>query len=397
MKIVTFSTLFPNVQKPGHGIFVETRLRQLVASGQVASRVVAPVPWFPSGHARFGDYAAWARVPRAESRAGIDVLHPRYPVIPKIGMSVAPALLAASARPALARLIDDGFDPDLIDAHYFYPDGVAAALLGKYFNKPVIITARGSDVTLFPSFRLPRAMIRWAAGRAAAAVVTVCDALRDALLQLGTDAAKVRTLRNGVDLELFRPIDRKSARTRLNLTRFTVLAVGHLVPVKGHALTIAALADLPGVELLVAGDGPSRPALERLAIDHGVAQRVRFLGRLPQTELRYYYGASDALVLPSEREGWANVLLESMACGTPVVASAVGGTPEVVAAPEAGVLIAARSASGVGEAIRALRASYPSRAATRRFAEGFSWDDTTAGQLALFRAVLARQGAAAHV
>ncbi|HEX9173229.1 MAG TPA: glycosyltransferase family 4 protein, partial [Telluria sp.] len=147
MKILTFSTLFPNSEKPGHGIFVETRLRHLVASGQVEARVVAPVPWFPSAHPRFGQYARQARVPRAELRHGIAVSHPRYPVLPKIGMNVAPLLLAQAVKPAIARLLDEGFDFDLIDAHYFYPDGVAAAMLARHFNKPLVITARGSDIT----------------------------------------------------------------------------------------------------------------------------------------------------------------------------------------------------------------------------------------------------------
>lgn len=395
MKILTFSTLFPNAEKPGHGIFVETRLRHLVASGQVEARVVAPVPWFPLKHPRFGTYSAYARAPGAEVRSGIAVLHPRYPVLPKIGMNVAPRLLANAVRPVLARMIDDGFDFDLIDAHYFYPDGVAAAMLGQYFNKPVVITARGSDITLFPSYPKPREQIEWAAGRAAA-VITVCDALRDEVLRMGVDPAKVVSLRNGVDLQLFRPVERDAVRARLGLTGFTLLAVGHLVPVKAQALAVAALARLPDVQLLLAGNGPDRAMLEQLARDQGVAQRVRFLGALPQAALRDYYGAADALVLPSEREGWANVLLESMACGTPVIASRVWGTPEVVAAPEAGRLMAERSAAGVADAVNALRADYPDRAATRRYAERFSWDDTTAGQLALFSRVLAGQGAAAY-
>jgi teichuronic acid biosynthesis glycosyltransferase TuaC len=381
MKILTFSTLFPNAEKPGHGIFVETRLRHLVASGKVESRVVAPVPWFPLSHQRFGAYARFARVAREETRHAIQVSHPRYPVLPKIGMNVAPALLAQAAKPTIGRILDEGYDFDLIDAHYFYPDGVAAALLGRYFNKPVVVTARGSDITLLPQYRLPRKMICWAAGRANA-VITVCNALRDEVVALGVEGARVTSLRNGVDLDLFRPCERKDN------TQFTLLAVGHLVPVKGQELIIAALPLLPGVRLVLAGDGPDRKKLEAVARMLNVDERVEFLGAVPQADLARHYGNADALVLASSREGWANVLLESMACGTPVVASRVWGTPEVVAAPEAGVLMAERSARGVADAVKALRANYPDRAATRRYAEGFSWDDTTAGQIKVFNHVL---------
>jgi teichuronic acid biosynthesis glycosyltransferase TuaC len=384
MKILTFSTLFPNSEKPGHGIFVETRLRHLVASGRVESRVVAPVPWFPSTNPRFGSYARFARAPRQEVRHGIEVRHPRYPVVPKIGMNLAPALLAQAARPVIARMIDEGYDFDLIDAHYFYPDGVAAAMLGRYFNKPLVITARGSDITLFPQYALPRRMILWAARRADA-VITVCNALRDEVVAMGIDADRVVSLRNGVDLELFRPAERKPN------DMFTLLAVGHLVPVKAQDLIIGALTLLPGVCLVLAGDGPDRAKLEALARALKVAERVTFLGAVPQAQLRSHYGAADALVLSSSREGWANVLLEAMACGTPVVASRVYGTPEVVAAPEAGVLMAERSYQGVADAVNALRSNYPDRAATRRYAERFSWDDTTEGQLRLFGEVLVRR------
>ena len=391
MKLLTFTTLFPNQERPSHGIFVETRLRHLVASGALESRVVAPVPWFPSTNPRFGSYARFARVPAAEVRSGIEVKHPRYLLLPKIGMNLAPALMAHAMKPVIGRMIDEGYDFDAIDAHYFYPDGVAAVMLGKYFKKPVVITARGSDITLLPQYKWPGKMIRWAAHNAAG-IITVCAALRHEIISLGIDASKVVSLRNGVDLQLFRPVDRDAVRKELQISGFTLLSVGNLVPVKGHELTIAALTELKEASLLIAGSGPELGRLQALAQQLQVADRVRFLGPLPQQTLRNYYGAADAMVLSSSREGWANVLLESMACGTPVVASKVWGTPEVVAHSDAGILMQERSAPGIAAAVRQLQANYPDHQATRRYAEGFSWDDTTRGQIDLFQKILASTG-----
>lgn len=387
MKLLTFSTLFPNAEKPSHGIFVETRLRYLLASGKVQSRVIAPVPWFPSKNTRFGRYAGYARVPAEDTRSAIPVHHPRYALLPKVGMSLAPFLLAQSVKPTISRMIASGYDFDLIDAHYFYPDGVAAVMLGKHFNKPVVITARGTDINLIPKYAIPRKQILWAA-RHAQGMITVCNALKEEMVGLGIDGAKITPLRNGVDLERFQPVDRAAVRKSLGMHGFTLLSVGLLEPRKAHDLIISALPQLEDAQLLIAGSGPERARLEALAQQLNVAQRVRFLGSLPQTELRNYYGAADAMVLASSREGWANVLLESMACGTPVVASNVWGTPEVVAAPEAGVLMAERTPQGVADAVRRLRANYPSHAATRAYAEKFSWDDTTEGQLRLFGKIL---------
>jgi glycosyltransferase involved in cell wall biosynthesis len=395
MKILTFTSLYPNAEKPGHGIFVETRLRHLLASGEVESRVVAPVPWFPSTNPRFGNYASFARVPMHEVRHGIEVSHPRYPFLPKVGMNMQPMLMANAARPVLGRLLDEGFDFDLIDAHYFYPDGVAAARLGRYFNKPVVITARGSDITQLPTYPVPRKLIKWAAD-SASGIITVCNALRDEILRMGVAPERVVSLRNGVDLELFRPVDRDAKRKILGLDGFALLTVGNLVPVKAHELIIAAMPDLPDVKLLIAGDGPNRAMLEGLADRIGVRDRVEFLGSVPQAQLPAYYNAADAMILASEREGWANVLLESMACGTPVIASRVWGTPEVVGAPEAGLLLPERTPAAIAAAVRQLQAAAPSRADTRRYAEGFSWDDTTRGQLNLFKGILEGQKVAQH-
>ena len=388
IRIVTFSTLFPNAVQPTHGVFVENRLRHLVGSRQVAARVVAPVPWFPSPAPAFGRYGALARVPSRETRFGIEIVHPRYPVLPKIGMTMAPFSLYACVKPVLARLIAGGWDFDLLDAHYFFPDGVAAVMLGRALGKPVTITARGTDINLIPRYRLARRMIRWA-GEHADGLITVCAALKDELVRLGIAPERVRVLRNGVDLEMFTPLDRDRAKAAIGVHGPVLASVGGLIPRKGHDLVIQALAHLPEVTLLIAGQGPEEGALVRLAAASGVAGRVRFLGPIAHERLREIYSAADALVLASSREGWPNVLLESMACGTPVIASRVWGAPEVVTAPEAGLLLRERSAGAIAEAARALLAAPPPRAATRAYAERFGWQETSEGQLALFSRILA--------
>ena len=384
LKTLTYSTLFPNAAQPSHGIFVENRLRHLLQSGEVTTKVVAPVAWFPFADERFGHYATLARAPRYEERFGTPIFHPRFPLIPKLGMAAAPGLLAAATRRLLGRILRSGYAFDLIDAHYFYPDGVAAAVLGRMLRKPVVITARGTDINLIANYAIPRRMILWAA-KEAAAVITVCEALRQRLIELGADGQKIHVLRNGVDLQLFRPLDRDAARARLGITGFTIASVGHLIPRKGHEFVIEAVAQLPEARLLIAGEGPERGNLERLAGALGAADRVRFLGRLPHESLTELYSAVDVLALASDREGWPNVLLEAMACGTPVAATAIWGTPEVVAAPEAGLLVHERTGAAFAAALAQLRNVLPDRRATRRYAESFSWDATTLGQLRIFR------------
>jgi glycosyltransferase involved in cell wall biosynthesis len=389
MKVLLLSTLYPSAVRPIHGIFVETRLRELLKTGEVQAKVVAPVPWFPFKDQRFGEYAQFAATPRVEQRNGVEVHHPRYLLLPKVGMNLAPYAMALGALPTIRRLQRQGFDFDLIDAHYYYPDGAAAALLAKWTDKPFVVTARGTDLNLIPQYAFPRKLILETAAQARASI-GVCQALMDKLGELGADRAKLHTLRNGVDLERFVPEDRAEARRRLGLSvegRY-LLSVGHLVERKGHHIAIEALPHLPGVTLLIAGAGPEEAALKDLARRVGVADRLRWAGVVPQTELKWWYSAADVLALCSSREGWANVLLEAMACGTPVVATNIWGTPEVASTPAAGVLMARRDASALAAAWVQLHTQLPTREATRTHAQTFSWDATTQGQLQLFQKVV---------
>ena len=217
-------------------------------------------------------------------------------------MSVGPALLAAATIGFVRRLLAEGAGFDVIDAHYFYPDGVSAVWIGQRLRRPVVITARGTDINLIPQYALPRRMIRWGIANADR-LIAVSEALKRALVTLGAVPDRVEVLRNGVDLSIFGPTDRRVARQDLGLTRPTLLSVGHLIERKGHDRVIEAMRRLPDFDLMIVGEGPERETLGDLARRLGVAGQVRFLGFRPHATLPEVYGAADALILASSSGG----------------------------------------------------------------------------------------------
>jgi teichuronic acid biosynthesis glycosyltransferase TuaC len=391
MRVLTFTNLYPSARQPRHGIFVEHRMRQLSASGRASVRVVAPVPWMPLAQRWSARHAQLARVAPVEERHGITVQRPRFLAVPGLTSWMNPLSMALSVWPAVRRLQQQQ-DFDLIDAHFVFPDGAAALLLGRWLGKPVVVTARGTDINAFPRYAVPRRWIRWVT-RNADALVTVSAALRQTWLELGgIEPQRVAVLRNGVDLSLFTAGDREAARAELGFNGPTLLSVGHLVADKGHHLVVDTLTLVPELSAVIVGEGPLQRELLQHARGIGVEARLQLVGNVPQSALARYYLAADATVLASKSEGMPNVLLESLACGTPVIATAVGGNAEVVSAPVAGELISERSAAAVAAAWTRLRAVPIDRLAVRRHAEQFGWAPTVAGLLQLFEQVIRQRG-----
>jgi len=390
MNILTISSLYPNNKDPKHGIFIETRLRNLIADfPEIKPTVIAPVPWFPFSSAKFGEYAKFADVVTQEVRNNIEVHHPKYMVIPKVGMYLTPFFMKIAIAKVIKKLKKQGKSFDLIDGHYFYPDGVAIAKVSEQHKIPFTCTARGTDINLIPEQPKARGMIQKVFTKAAH-MMTVCQALKDEMLTLGANSTDITVLRNGVDLELFKPSaieEQQQLKSELAISDKLVMSVGWLIERKGHYLIIDAIKSLDNVTLAIAGNGPDKKQLQAQVKKLGLEGRVLFLGALSQTELNKWFRAADITVLASSREGWANVLLESMASGTPVVATNVWGTPEVVASEDAGVLVE-RNAYSIAAGISSVLANAPSREATRRYAEQFDWHSTSLGQYEIFQRII---------
>ncbi|MGO4893906.1 glycosyltransferase family 4 protein [Flavobacterium sp. W21_SRS_FM6] len=390
MHLLTISSLYPNNNDLKHGVFVETRLRHLIKDfPDVKATVIAPVPWFPFSSKKFGEYAKYAGVVQQETRHDIEIYHPKYLAVPKIGMYLTPIFMQWAITRSLKKLQQQGKKFDLIDGHYFYPDGVAIAKVAEEYNLPFTCTARGTDINLIPQIPKARVMIQ-AVFKKAAHMMTVCQALKDEMLTIDAAPEKVTVLRNGVDLNLFTSSDesqQQQLKTELGISGKLVMSVGWLIERKGHYLVIDAIKDLDNTVLAIAGNGPDLTKLQNQVHKLGLHDKVIFLGALPQPQLNFWFKATDVSVLASSREGWANVLLESMASGTPVVATRVWGTPEVVTSSEAGVLVE-RTSESIAKGIKDLLDNPPQRQSTRQYAENFDWYATSLGQYEIFKTVL---------
>ncbi len=370
LRVLTLSTLFPDASRPNFGVFVERQTRGLAESPDTEVIVVAPVGLAPGPIARFRQ-GALAGLPEREDRRGLDVHRPRFLALPLTGGRFHARALVRAVAPVLDRLRFD-----VIDASFFFPDGVAAVTLGRRYGVPVSIKARGADIHHWGRSRATGPQVL-AAGRGADGLLAVSAAMKDDMTLLGMPGERIRVHHTGVDQDRFAPMnpgaDRAAAKAALGVAGPLVVATGALIPRKGHDIVIRAVAALPGVALRVAGEGPERARLEALIRAMGVGDRVRLLGSVAHGELPGLLAAAEIMALASASEGLANAWVEALACGVPIVVTKAGGAREVVTAPDAG-RIAARDPAAFAGAIAELLADPPDARAVRAHAARFTWE-----------------------
>lgn len=393
MKVLVVTSVFPNSAQPTLGVFVRERMSRVAQ--QCELKVVAPVPWFPFASRLKPGYRP--AVPYREVQNGIEVLHPRFFNVPGIFKCLDGLFFALSSLVTVLRLRRT-FRFDLIDSHFAYPDGFGAVLLGRLIGVPVTITVRGT-IRKLSQYVLRRIQIIYAL-RNAARVFTVCADLKQAVVDLGVDDAHVEVVANGVDIYKFRPVEQAIARRELGLPaeRKIIVSVGGLVERKGFHRIIAAMPDIsrevPEAMYVIIG-GPSvegnfEPELRRQVAELGLENDVIFAGPQLHDRLSLWLSASDIFCLATSNEGWANVFLEAMACGLPVVTSRVGGNEEVVSSPALGELFDLDDRTAMVRAITSVLCREWNRVQIVEYARSNTWDRRVVQLVARFGEITGR-------
>lgn len=378
MRVLVVASTFPSSREPTRGVFVFERVRRLAKRCEVV--VVAPVPWFPLNH--------WIRRERdgvcpVEQLDELTVYHPRFLSIPRYAKFLDGILYFLSLV-LFAWRLRRTFRFEVIDAHFAFPDGMAATLLAKAFRCPVVVTLRGSIVRL-SGYRLHRPQLRWVL-RQADRIAAVSESLARVAVDLGVPREAVRVIPNGVDARIFKPMQRIPARRRTGLPedRPILLTVAGLYDGKGQQMVIEALPALlerhPRLLYVMVGNPrPGEGYRRRLGVAAsraGLEDHVYFAGARPHRELAEWFNAADVSVLATRSEGWPNVLLESLACGTAVVATRVGGTSEIVRHERDGFLVPYGDIEAlIAALLRALDTKWDRSALSRR-AHGFDWEES---------------------
>lgn len=391
--VVVIASLFPHGGRPGAGLFIRERMFRV--GKHLPLTVISPQPWFPlQGLIRRFRPHFRPPAPAQEVQDGVTVYFPRFFSLPGALRWLDGWAMAWASRGLLKRLRAAN-RADIIDAHFAYPDGFAATRLGHWLGLPVTITLRGTEPRT--AGYAWRGRLQRQALLAADRVFAVADSLRQLALREGVPEARTRGIGNGVDAERFRPLDRAECRRALGLPAAApvLVSVGGLVERKGFHRVIGLLPALrekhPGLRYLVVGgaspEGDWSARLQQQVTELGLAETVHFLGPRAPDRLREVLSAADLFVLATRNEGWANVFLEAMACGLPVITTDVGGNPEVVCDEGLGTIVPFGDATALAGAIDAgLRRDWD-RQAIVAHARDNSWDSRVTILLEEFQAL----------
>jgi len=379
-KVLVITNIFPNNVEPHSGAF---NLYQFSALAEVIDlKVVAPVPWLLGTkiYATFKGFGRVGRVKFEENLSGLKVFHPKFYNI--WAMQFLSGIIFFLSVFNTIRRISASFKFNLIIATWAYPDAFASLFIAKIFRVPFIVKVHGSDILCVKNPLIVQ-MIKYMLKRADR-IICVSQDLKSKIGTMGiTDMSKVYVLYNGTDLNEFKPIEKEEVRTKVNLPckKQIITYIGTLKTSKGVYILLDAFLNLvhsvknKNFHLIFLGEGPEKEKLRNKVKSYNLESAIDFLGVKPHKEVPLFINASDVIILPSFSEGVPNAILESLACGVPVVATRVGGIPEIVNSDEVGILVPPADAMLLTSALTSFFEKGWNRMKIRNHAKKFSWDN----------------------
>ena len=357
-KVVIITNLYPLPWQPTRATFNYQQFTAL--SKYLDVYLLIPVA-FPD----------WFKNRKTISKDNSRIMIVPYFYFPKMGRRFYGFLMYWSLWLMAGRWINS-VGPSKILGSWAYPDGVAAHKIAKKINADYYLKVHGSDINMHASYPSRAKQIVGVANNAKG-ILSVSSALASRMAEIGVDQSRIQVIYNGVDLEKFIPVENGG----VNDIPY-ILFIGNLIKGKGVIELLDAYEILNkkniDIELRFIGGGPMMNELKRRVKQKNLVKTVKFLGVVSHDELPRHIANANVLALPSYREGVPNVILEAMACGVPVVASNVGGIPEVVN-EETGVLVKSIDAHSIAESmIEALEKPWSTKT-IRAYAERFSWDE----------------------
>lgn len=379
MKVLSISYLFPNNRHPYYGIFVQNRL--IAAAKYCKIKVLAPIPWFPFRKYLPG-YTDLSNVPSKIKKENIEIYHPRFLSIPRYFKWLEGFFYLLGTIRTIV-FIKNKYDFDIVDLHWVYPDIITAYVVSNIFKKPMIVTIRGREAIRYEEVSLRKRIINWFL-RKSDHIVCVSNELAMLTKEIGVDQKKISVISNGVNTKAFRPMNRVDCRKKLELPveKKIILSVGAIIEGKGFHKIVDSFPDLlirdSNIRLYIIGSkGPAgnyekelRDQIKRM----GLEEHIFLMGSRPNDELVYWYNAADVFCFATSTEGSPNVVLEALACGCPVIASAVGGVPEIICEEFLGKTFDAENKKALEKSLSVFFEKEWDREVIRKYMEKYTWD-----------------------
>ncbi|MFA5014852.1 MAG: glycosyltransferase family 4 protein [Actinomycetota bacterium] len=369
IKVLFISSLFPNTENPTSAMFNKQQIMYLSELCEI--KVVAPIVWFP--------FLKKEKISYHEFLGEIEVFHPKAFYIPKLARFLYGLFYFLSIIRCIKKILK-AFDFEIIYTNWLYPDSFAAMLIAKLFQKPFVACALGTDVNVYMKYPLRKRMIL-ATIRKSAKTLTVSNALKEKIVEQGIPSEHIEVLYDGVDKKIFSPQDKNRAKESLGLekTSSLILYVGNLKFWKGIDYLIDAMKILVNqkerITLCLIGDGLERKSIENKVMKLNLCNNIFLKGIKPHKDISLWMNAADLLCLPSLMEGVPNVILEAWACGIPVVATKVGGIPEILSDPDYGIMVEPQDAISLAQALSVALNKNWDKEKIKQYSLRFSWEE----------------------